>query len=60
MGQSEQLIDKLEETSRLTEEEWISLIENRSQDTAEYLFERARKWQQTYSAEATGMRSVTV
>ena len=48
MGQSEQMIDKLEETFRLTEEEWISLIENRSQDTAEYLFERARKWQQTY------------
>lgn len=48
MGRSEQLIDKLEATSRLTGEEWIALIENRGQDTAEYLFERARKWQQTY------------
>ncbi|MCI8483248.1 MAG: [FeFe] hydrogenase H-cluster radical SAM maturase HydE [Lachnospiraceae bacterium] len=42
------LIDKLEETSHLTKEEWITLIERRSQDTAEYLFGKARKWQKKY------------
>lgn len=48
MNQPKQLIDKLEETSRLTKEEWIALIENRSEDTAEYLFGKARKWQHKY------------
>lgn len=42
---SEALIDKLEETSRLSKEEWITLIQNRSPDTAEYLFGKARKHQ---------------
>lgn len=48
MEQPKQLIDKLEETSRLTKEEWVFLIENRSEDTAGYLFEKARKWQRHY------------
>lgn len=48
MDQPRQLIDKLEETSHLTREEWIFLIENRSEDIAEYLFEKARKWQHRY------------
>lgn len=42
---SEVLIDKLEETSYLTKKEWITLIQNRSPDTADYLFEKARKHQ---------------
>lgn len=46
--QSKQLIDKLETTSRLTKEEWITLIENRNHDTARYLFAKARDWQQKY------------
>ncbi len=48
MDWPKQLIDKLEETSRLTEEEWVLLIENRSPETAKYLFEKARRWQQKY------------
>ncbi|MCI9447314.1 MAG: [FeFe] hydrogenase H-cluster radical SAM maturase HydE [Lachnospiraceae bacterium] len=48
MEQPKQLIDKLEETSRLTKEEWIFLIENRGTDTADYLFAKARKWQHHY------------
>lgn len=36
------LIDKLEKDRCLTKEEYITLIENRSQETAEYLFEKAR------------------
>ena len=46
--QSKQLIDKLETTSQLTKEEWIALIENRNHDTAQYLFAKARSWQQKY------------
>lgn len=45
---SKTLIDKLEETSNLTKEEWITLIQARSPDTAEYLFEKARKYQKEY------------
>lgn len=48
MDKPKQLIDKLEETSRLSKEEWIFLIENRSETVAEYLFEKARKWQHKY------------
>lgn len=43
-----QLIDKLETDSRLTKEEWITLIENRNEESAEYLFEKARMWQHRY------------
>ncbi len=46
--QPKQLIDKLEATSRLTKEEWIALIENRNPDIAQYLFAKARNWQQKY------------
>ena len=48
MDKPKQLIDKLEQTSRLTKEEWIALIENRSEEAAEYLFEKARNWQHKY------------
>ena len=45
---SKTLIDKLEETSNLTKGEWIMLIQDHSPDTAEYLFEKARKHQKEY------------
>ncbi|MCI9083432.1 MAG: [FeFe] hydrogenase H-cluster radical SAM maturase HydE [Lachnospiraceae bacterium] len=48
MNQTKQLIDKLEETSQLTKEEWIALIQGRNEDAAQYLFERARYWQHKY------------
>ncbi len=48
MDLSKQLIDKLEVQSYLTKEEWITLIESRSQNSAEYLFGKARKWQRRY------------
>ena len=37
------LIDKLKETKTLTKEEWITLIEKRTPNLAEYLFEQARE-----------------
>ncbi len=37
------LIDKLKETQVLTREEWITLIENRTSETADYLFAQACK-----------------
>ncbi|TCS82178.1 biotin synthase [Muricomes intestini] len=37
------LIDKLEQTSSLSKEEWSVLIRSRTPDTADYLFERARE-----------------
>lgn len=43
-----QLIDKLKETQTLTKEEWISLIENRTPELADYLFEQAREIQQKH------------
>ena len=48
MDLSKQLINKLEAESHLTKEEWITLIENRSEESAKYLFEKARKWQHRY------------
>lgn len=48
MDSLKKLIDKLETESRLSKEEWIMLIENRSEDLAEYLFEKARIWQHRY------------
>lgn len=36
------LIDRLEQTQTLTREEWIQLIQNRTPDVSEYLFEKAR------------------
>lgn len=48
MDLSKQLIDKLEAESHLTKEEWITLIESRSEESAQYLFEKARKWQHRY------------
>lgn len=43
-----ELIDKLEEENRLAREEWIVLLKGRSPKAAEYLFEKARKWQKKY------------
>ncbi len=43
-----ELIDKLEEETCLTKEEWVTLLEGRSQEAAEYLFQKARKWQKKY------------
>lgn len=37
------LIDKLKETNYLTKAEWVSLIEGRSPELAEYLFAQARE-----------------
>ncbi len=37
-----ELIDKLKETNHLTKQEWVSLIEGRTQKSAEYLFAQAR------------------
>lgn len=48
MEKPKQLIDKLEETSRLAKEEWTALIQGRNQEIAEYLFEKARYWQHKY------------
>lgn len=48
MDLSKQLINKLEAELHLTKEEWITLIENRSEESAKYLFEKARKWQHRY------------
>ena len=42
------IVDRLEETSRLTREEWIFLIRGRSAPLAEYLFQKARDWQHRY------------
>lgn len=43
-----QLIDKLKETQNLTKDEWMTLIENRTPELADYLFEQAREIQQKY------------
>lgn len=43
-----ELIDKLEKETCLTREEWVTLLEGRSQEAAEYLFQKARKWQKKY------------
>lgn len=48
MNQSQVLIDKLEADSHLTKEEWVALLTKRDAETAEYLFEKARKWQRKY------------
>lgn len=42
------LIDKLEQTRSLSREEWTELIRGRTPETAEYLFEKARKISHRY------------
>ncbi len=42
------LIQKLKQTQSLTKEEWVSLIENRTPELAEYLFEQAREVREQY------------
>lgn len=39
---TKQLIDRLEATRNLSRDEWIRLIQNRTADDADYLFERHR------------------
>ena len=39
---TKQLIDRLEATRNLSRDEWIRLIQNRTADDADYLFERAQ------------------
>ena len=43
-----QLIDKLQQTESLTKSEWISLITHRDEETAAYLFEKARQVRHRY------------
>ena len=43
-----ELIQKLKQTQSLTKEEWIRLIENRTPELAEYLFEQAREVREMY------------
>ena len=38
---TKQLIDRLEATRNLSRDEWIRLIQNRTADDADYLFDRA-------------------
>ena len=42
------LIQKLRQTQSLTKEEWVNLIENRTPELAEYLFEQAREVREQY------------
>ena len=42
------LIQKLKQTQTLTKEEWIRLIENRTPELAEYLFQEAREVRAVY------------
>lgn len=51
-----QLIDRLEQEHCLTKEEWIALIENRSE--AGYLFERARAAARRYYGNAVYTRGL--
>ena len=43
MYSTKELIQKLKETHQLNKEEWISIIENRTPELAEYIFVEARK-----------------
>ena len=42
------LIQKLKSTHKLNKEEWIRLIEGRTPDLAEYLYEQAREVREQY------------
>ena len=46
--QLQTLVDKLEVQNRLNREEWIQLIEGRTPELAQYIFEKARKIRQAY------------
>ncbi len=48
MSTTIELIQKLNQEKKLTKEEWIYLIENRDEQTAEYLFELARTIQKQH------------
>ncbi len=53
-----QLIDKLEQEHKLTKEEYISLIDNRTPELSEYLFEKARKIQKQHYGEDVYLRGL--
>ena len=38
-----EIIDKLASERRLTKQEWVAVIENRTPELAEYLFEKFKK-----------------
>lgn len=48
MYSTKELIQKLKETHQLNKEEWISIIENRTPELAEYIFAEARKVREQY------------
>lgn len=52
------LIDKLKETRTLTKEEWAGLIENRTSELAEYLFEQAREVREQYYGKEVYIRGL--
>ncbi len=52
------LIDKLRNTQNLTREEWTNLIENRTQEAADYLFEQARKVREEHYGNAVYIRGL--
>ncbi len=54
----EHLINKLEREHKLSKEEFLSLIENRTEELSEYLFERARLIRQENYGDAVYMRGL--
>lgn len=42
-GSMRELIDKLQQTKTLSQEEWIALLEGRDDSSAQYLFQKARR-----------------
>ena len=53
-----QLINKLRDTQTLTREEWVNLIENRTPEAADYLFEQARKVRERHYGNAVYIRGL--
>ncbi|HVI40477.1 MAG TPA: [FeFe] hydrogenase H-cluster radical SAM maturase HydE [Anaerovoracaceae bacterium] len=54
----EHLIDKLEKEHMLSKEEFVSLIENRTPELSEYLFEKARRIRQEHYGKAVYLRGL--
>lgn len=53
-----QLIDRLEQTGSLSKEEWMQVIANRDEVSAEYLFEKARRIRQKYYGDTVFTRGL--
>lgn len=53
-----QLIDKLRQTQTLTKEEWTWVIQNRTPEISEYLFEQARDVRKEYYGKAVYIRGL--